>query len=1476
MAIVRQNKLLLSVIACLFLAFFAFSLTSIYTRVDVDAEDVEAATADFDKIASATAAALNTETSEGVLFGGATGFSRGYDEVSRGGLIAGYYTTDSQVGASYWFGVLNSQDTMTYRVTSMSDGGLVEDEETQDDGADTVVMSRRDAEGYLGQYCVVGNFLAKLGFDETTLSNETDPLRPIVGSIFSVLFFLSQGLSTFWSYVLEFLDVINPFSLISTLRLDASSYQATADTTLSYWIVVGFKTIADNCSALYNWLEANAFVCFLPLCVVFSLFTWLVIHKGEQAGRTFKRLFIRIGYTCIAIPVGICLYTTAIGIVKNMHVDASSSAQRIVASVFFDFEKFAKTNLAFDKKWEIDGTGNTALAYDYGDNVLSDNVYGFIRQLCYNQFFPNDSLIGNDKLVIDTTQDKSAFGFSAWDEAVAKQQVGDVYFVGNTGVYAGNDGSFNDKVQSMFSLLQRYSDGTLYYASDYASFVRTTYPSVISANKIDTRDIDIYKSIGWDVLLATSSDWHNYFTRYASRITFEAASPIYPSETYVIPTETMKALINNRINGGNGNIIRTSLANPNSNDILTISYCFPIGNESLWLHDNQGEGAPIDVNISLTDGKNVCTIKPGKTGMEGTSSGAFNVFTAGGLSPIAMYNYLNSSFEDNTILVTSSVNANSNSAKIQHYSVNLAGTGMMRVIFIINAMCSLLSLVILGYYYGVGLLASSFKALFKMLPAVFTGVIGSMRGIASTVIILLTVIVEILGTCLLYSLSASVMVAIYNFFEKPVILGLTRVLTPSGGVFSNYFAVPLFTIVSTVVTIFIISKLIEYRYAICRSLAENAAAIVNKFLETNVSAPDLSAPASSFAGKAGNLALAAAGLAMGAEAAGEDVVGNIRDTAKSIGDKMGLSTGSSESGSTGDLDMDGGTDDGIKNADGTFDKSTGAGLGRTADEQAEDYVNSNKDNFLNNLDENLEDFADGSKGVVLTKDGIKTVSLEKSGDSSVISGDDSDIEVESPEDERHLIATSSGKPYTQEDYENGEAYSIVDGNGNVVDDENGKPITRMNPEGLQKTATGWSTNDTVFDSTGTRVPDFGNYEAPNGTTTHLVNSKGEAYTQADYASGAPATMVDGAGNVVPGMANIPATAIQSTANGVAITTPNGVVTMSPVGTMAGGAVPAFGQYILPNGSTAQVVNASTGAVYSQTDLANGVPATITDGTGRVIQSMSNIQPSAIQAVSNGLAVTAADGKLITMTSIGGAATNVVTGGIATPHTTYTSADMAGAAMAGGVVGAAFNMGYGAFTPNITPTVTPNITPMSAPVSAPVGYNAGASSYAQPIYNTDKVPSGTVYNADRSTPNTVPAYGGSGFDRSNNPTVINNIYANGVPTGSMQQGPVYNISESTGSRGESFSANISENITSSQITASNKANNTMLNVDNKREENVSESSETNEDNSAMSKLSNTLGAAIASAITRGKGNDGKKAAQREYNRNLRNNNNNKQA
>lgn len=1463
MAIVRQNKLLLSVIACLFLAFLAFSLTSIYTRVDVDAEDVEAATADFDKIASATAAALNTEARQNngiinwsTLYTGGIG---GQD-LNVGGLIAGYYNTDQQQGASYWFGSLNSSDSMSYKIppTSSSFGANLSD-------------SSAYAIKNLSLYYGFGAMLSKCGFDEVSHGGDIDPLRPVIGSIFSVEYFLSQGIDTFWDYVMSFLQFADPFRFFSTVGLNPSynfendsGMDALAEdtnnfsTNFSAFIQAGFRDIASVFSVIYTWLQTYALTIFLPLFLVFALFTWLVIHKGEQAGRTFKRLFIRVGYTCVAIPLGMCIYSTAVSIVADLHLQAGDSAANVLLSTFFDFEDFAKTNMFFGEEWYNGvGTQSYPIGYNISDNQLVDESYLNMKYICSRamaRMWLNDSTYQLNDLAF-----RPESGFTDWDQFIAKNQVNTV-LIGDTRlsdlhVTTQSGGLVIERVKpsKVFDLLNRYSNGVFYLSSDHASYVRTKYRE----NHDDVATLD------WSIVLAMSDNWRDYMCGLEAPMSISITEGS-TSQTYVVSKDVLTAFNNNNtrlfVNSSSSNVYEKNLVL----DDLQHAFKYDSGRYTMWTNGSNRVtggfvGTTSDDNTEVASGTYVMYFL---TNSDTEITSGLN--TSKGLSDIATYNYLNSSFDNNTIIVGSSVNANSEMAKIQHYAVNIVGTGFIRVVFTLNSICILLAFIILGYYYGFGLLISSIKAMFKMIPALLTGTIGSIRGIATTIIILFTVIAEILGTCLLYSIAANFMYLTYSLFERPLVMLLYDLLSHNINDV-NYFLIPLEAIISTVVTLFIVSKLIEYRYAICRSLAENAAAVVNKFFETNVSAPDLSAPASSFAGKAGNLALAAAGLAMGAEAAGEDVVGNIRDTAKSIGDKMGLSTGSSESGSTGDLDMDGGTDDGIKNADGTFDKSAGAGLGRTADEQAEDYVNSNKDNFLNNLDENLEDFADGSKGVVLTKDGIKTVSLEKSGDSSVISGDDSDIEVESPEDERHLIATSSGKPYTQEDYENGEAYSIVDGNGNVVDDENGKPITRMNPEGLQKTATGWSTNDTVFDSTGTRVPDFGNYEAPNGTTTHLVNSKGEAYTQADYASGAPATMVDGAGNVVPGMANIPATAIQSTANGVAITTPNGVVTMSPVGTMAGGAVPAFGQYILPNGSTAQVVNASTGAVYSQTDLAKGVPAAITDGTGRVIQSMSNIQPSAIQAVSNGLAVTAADGKLITMTSIGGAATNIVAEGIATPHTTYTSADMAGAAMAGGVVGAAFNMGYGAFTPNVTPTVTPNVAPMSVPVS-PVGYNVGASSYAQPIYNTDRVPSG--YSTDRSTSNTAPAYSGSGFDR-NNSTVINNICANGVPTGSMQQGPVYNISESTGSRGESFSANISENITSSQITASNKANNTTLNVDNKREENVSESSETNEDNSVMSKLSNTLGAAIASAVTRGK--DGKSAAQKEYHRNLRNNN-----
>lgn len=337
------------------------------------------------------------------------------------------------------------------------------------------------------------------------------------------------------------------------------------------------------------------------------------------------------------------------------------------------------------------------------------------------------------------------------------------------------------------------------------------------------------------------------------------------------------------------------------------------------------------------------------------------------MSRMAAYNLLSSTFSDTAIAAYSTTAASTNQVQLAHYAVSIAGQGYMEIAYVFDACAIMACLMVLGYGYGFALLFACFKGLIQMFPKVLTGMLGSMRGIAGACALVAALIVEILGTCIMYALSSMLIGGIYDLIEGPLAILLTTVVN------LPQQAAALITVVSSAVIIIkLTTLLLKYRTAVVKSVSETATGFINKFMETNVVAPNLESGIS-----AGGLASAGIGLAM--VGASTPVGNKLADRASSLTDKvtnadadkvataaMGgqSSTGkygekyadpnaanaSSEHKTSADLRGTASSDSGGMYSSGNnhladTSESAGADTTKTPDELAAGYVDSNADDF---------------------------------------------------------------------------------------------------------------------------------------------------------------------------------------------------------------------------------------------------------------------------------------------------------------------------------------------------------------------------------------------------------------------------------------------------------------------------------------------------------------------------------------------------
>lgn len=177
-----------------------------------------------------------------------------------------------------------------------------------------------------------------------------------------------------------------------------------------------------------------------------------------------------------------------------------------------------------------------------------------------------------------------------------------------------------------------------------------------------------------------------------------------------------------------------------------------------------------------------------------------------GLSPLAMYNYLNTDFKSKSMTVYSSEKASSSFVKKSHYSVVFAGDGFGLVIGMFSLMMVMLSLTVLSLVYAFGMIKIAFYSIPRITAGVFGTTFGSIGSFAKLMISTIILIIEIVGTMLLYGISESIMVSIMSnldtFTSAMGLGGNATGLSMMATILSNIFA----SILAIIITIFSIKN----------------------------------------------------------------------------------------------------------------------------------------------------------------------------------------------------------------------------------------------------------------------------------------------------------------------------------------------------------------------------------------------------------------------------------------------------------------------------------------------------------------------------------------------------------------------------------------------------------------------------------------------------------------------------------------------
>ena len=229
------------------------------------------------------------------------------------------------------------------------------------------------------------------------------------------------------------------------------------------------------------------------------------------------------------------------------------------------------------------------------------------------------------------------------------------------------------------------------------------------------------------------------------------------------------------------------------------------------------------------------------------------------LSPLAAYNYLNTGFDSSSLTMYSSNNATSGFTRENHLATSQIGTGPAKFLYWLNAVTILASLVLLGFWYAIGMLASSVKRTFSLVAAIPFATLGAIAAIAKVIVYSLALIFEVIVTLFLYSFVSEFLISIPGIIAGPVSNAVA-----GDGLFGSALlggiVVAVLTLISTLLIVGVTFALLRVRKVVLQAMDEVFTKLIDKFLETNTPPmPDKNGMFPALAAGAG----AGAGMAMG-------------------------------------------------------------------------------------------------------------------------------------------------------------------------------------------------------------------------------------------------------------------------------------------------------------------------------------------------------------------------------------------------------------------------------------------------------------------------------------------------------------------------------------------------------------------------------------------------------------------------------------
>lgn len=616
-------------------------------------------------------------------------------------------------------------------------------------------------------YARYGYLLESTGLDSTG-GTADGFIRTISGAPLWLIYQLAQAVPTIFSIILNVLRTLNVFNLFAVGFNKATSgvmYQNDSedqgiidhngtlmkmDDAQSAYVGAG-EAVSGTYRAAYQWgWEIVMPLALLGLCAGILIFR----ENGAKRFSRIKRIFLRAIFITFGVPICGALYSAALDWVSNAVGDGMENTGSVVTSTLCDFEGWVEdSRLAVPK--------NAVLVSQGSDGTLagepSGDTYANLRATCY----AINSLSGLSPGLTDSNEIN-------WD--------------GATITTTDAVDTTRQDMGKIVTLIERYMHGDTYEAASFESSTKAWLSSQTSSD-------DDYASVV-EEMMENSLETTQFCGDTDEEIDANTAE------------EDAKEAAKNRFedscswnNAGSSNI-SANIWNNGGLQAKTNNKTLGTTAESKRLSKTTKLS---DKTMDLTNSNSKIIYSSSYDDSGGKGS---NVNSVGGLSTVAMYNYLNSEFSKSEVKIYSVKRSTSLFTKPSHYSVNLIGNGVLAFLYWLNAMVILLSIVVLGYWYALSILFSSFKVSMEIIFNVPFMAMGILKSGVKVLVFTMVLIIELVGTMFLYTVVTDIIFSIGGIVNNAASIQLgNTILFGGGGVYGNMSATFSGTLILTVIKI---------------------------------------------------------------------------------------------------------------------------------------------------------------------------------------------------------------------------------------------------------------------------------------------------------------------------------------------------------------------------------------------------------------------------------------------------------------------------------------------------------------------------------------------------------------------------------------------------------------------------------------------------------------------------------------------------